>query len=274
MPDVRIVIIIVVILIILAFILFLVFNTRSNTTNTVVTQTRVANGTVISGFGLACAPGQCVTNIYNGSKICPNLESGVLIADPAFEVCNGKFFCENSLTPYALQSDGSTDNNGLCERGIACRCLKKPQCGSNIVSVFGTSNGTVYQDFTDQRLTITQVLVQSPDNVTDKGTLSPNFQIDNPLVNFCTISNSWLHNVQPGLCNDLPIDVASGVAKCQNRNICIAGTLAFIPNDIEDFSKDRINVTPMGCVYGQPCDMNHLTVWDPRVNNIICIPTV
>jgi hypothetical protein len=268
--DVRIIIVIVVVLIILAFALYLLFNTRR--TNTSIIQTRVANGNVIGGLGISCGRGECVTNIYNGSKICPVLESGVLIADPAFEVCNSKFLCDNPITPYALLSDGSTDNNGICQRGVTCRCLRQPQCSSNIVSVFTTSNGTPYQSFAEQRITIAQSLVQSNTNVSTAGTLSPNFQITDPLVNFCTITNSWLKNLSPGICNDIAPNTIAGVVTCQNRNPCIAGTLAFIPDNIEEFTKDQINVTKMACVYGKPCNGNNLTVWDSRINDVVCFP--
>jgi hypothetical protein len=269
MPDPRIIIIIVVVLIILIFALFLLYNTRPIATTT-ITQTRVANGSVINGTGLACGPGQCVTNIYNGAKICSTLQSENLIANPATEVCNSQFLCDNSLTPYALLSDGSTDNNGICQTGIACRCLRLPQCSTNIITVFSTSNGTAYQSFSSQRITITQNLV----NTATTGTTgqSPNFQIQNPLIDFCTISNSWLNNLQPGVCNEVnPLTVA-GVAQCQASNPCIAGTLAFIPSNINEFSIADINITPMGCVYGKPCDNNHLTVWNSGINEVVCFP--
>lgn len=273
MADYRVVIVIIVAIIILAFALFIIYNTRSVNT-TVIDRTRVANGNVINGIGIACPIGSCVTNIYNGSKICPVLETGSLIADPSFEICNSKFLCDNPLTPYALLSDGSTDNNGICQTGIACRCLRLPQCSSNIVSVFSTSNGTPYQSFANQRITITQTLVQSPTNVTTTGTLSPNFQISDPLVNFCTISNSWLNNLQPGICNDDNIETIAGIANCQSKNPCIAGTLAFIPDNIESFTPSLYNVTPLSCVYGKSCDNTHFTVWDPRVNDVTCVPII
>jgi hypothetical protein len=275
MPDVRIIIVIVILLIILAFILYIIYNVRTNISTNVV-KTRVANGSVINGSGLACEPGQCTTNIYNGSKICPQIANGVLLADPALEVCNAQFLCDNALTPYALQSDGSTDNNGVCQRGVTCRCLRNPQCSSNITSVFTTSNGTPYQSFAEQRITIAQTLVQSNPNATGTGVQSPNFQIVNPLINFCTITNAWLNNLSPGICNDTIIGDPASVAICQSRNPCIAGTLAFIPTNINEFSSADINVTPLGCVFGnsRACGTTNLTVWDSGINEIVCIPVV
>jgi hypothetical protein len=271
MPDVRIIIVIVILLIILAFILYILFNIRSNTsTNTV--KTRVANGSVITGSGLACDPGQCVTNIYNGSKICPQVANGVLLANPALEVCNSQFLCDNALTPYALQSDGSTDNNGVCQMGVTCRCLRSPQCSSNITSVFTTSNGTVFQSFTEQRITIAQTLVQSNANATASNVQSPNFQIVNPLVNFCTITNAWLNNISPGICNDTVIGDPTSVAECQHRNPCIAGTLAFVPTNINEFTSADINVTGLACVFGKnTCSSNQLLTWDSGINEPRCI---
>ena len=183
---------------------------------------------MINGLGLACSEGQCVTNIYNGSKICPQVTNGVLLADPSIEICNSQYLCDNPLTPYALQSDGSTDSNGICQMGVTCRCLRNPQCSSNIISVFTTSNGTVYQSFQEQRITIAQTLVQSNPNATGTFIQSPNFDDVNPLINFCTITNSWLNNLSPGICNDTNYSDPLSVATCQ-RNPCIAGTLAFIP---------------------------------------------
>ena len=267
MTDVRIVIIIIIVLIILAFILLLLFNLNKN--KHPPTNTLVANGSVITGIGISCLPNQCVTNIYNGSKICPTLQGGSLIADPALEVCNSRFLCENPLTPYALQSDGSTNQDGICQFGVTCRCLRTPQCSANIVGVFTTSNGTPYQPFAQQRIIINQTLVQTAPNA---GASKVNFKLETPLVNFCTITSSWLKNLQPGICNDLSTSTLAGVAECQSRNPCIAGTLAFIPENVETFDTTQINVTSLGCVYGKACSSTELTVWNNNTNSIVCLP--
>ena len=267
--DYRILLIIITIVIILIFALFIVYNTSRtiNTNNTI--QTRVANGSTISGIGLICPTGQCVTNIYNGAKICPNLDTGTLIADPAFEVCNSRFLCDNPLTPYALKSDGSTNNAGICQRGVACRCLRAPQCSSNVTSVFTTSNGTPYQPLEGQRLMINQTLVPNS-GITGSTGNTVNFQIGDPLTNFCTIVTSLLNNLNPGLCSLDNVSTITGLAKCMSRSPCSAGALSLIPDNPEAFDFSQINVTSIGCTYGRNCDQNHLTIWDNRINDIFC----
>src|SRR5436853_7041002 len=71
----------------------------------------------------ACAPGQCATNLVSGFKTCPTDPNASINVNPAVSVCNGRFVCDNPLTPNALQSDLSTNLNGICEQGVECPCL-------------------------------------------------------------------------------------------------------------------------------------------------------
>src|SRR3990167_10924977 len=80
-----------------------------------------------------CPAGSCVTDLLTGVKTCPTNTTDTLIYDPSQSACNSQYLCDNPITPYALQSDGSTDLNGNCEPGVPCRCTTTAQCPSYIV---------------------------------------------------------------------------------------------------------------------------------------------
>jgi hypothetical protein len=234
--------------------------------------TQTATGQTISGVGIGCSPGQCTTNIYNGSKTCPQLSTTSLIANPSIEVCNDKFICNNLRTPYSLQSDGSSNINGICESGIVCRCINKLYCSNNVLTIFKTTNGNVYTDLQGQRLTITQNTgLNNSVSLTGPNANINKLTITDPLTEFCTISNSWLPNLAPGVCNTLDTSNLTQLSKCMNLNPCVAGTLAFIPENIEEFKPTDSDITPMSCVYGIPCPVGFLAAWDNVNYRIRCV---
>ena len=96
-------------------------------------------------------------------------------------------------------------------------------------------------------------------------------EISNPLTEFCTISNTWLKNLAPGTCNNLDPTNLTDLSKCMNKNPCVAGTLAFLPDNIEQFKPIDSDITPMSCMYGTPCPVGFLAAWDNVNYKIRCV---
>jgi hypothetical protein len=233
---------------------------------------------ITGGVGILCAPGQCSTSLFNGSKICPTLNVAQLVIDPSTSVCSGQFLCDNPRLPYAINSDGSTNINGVCEPGIACRCSNQPSCSNQSLATFTINTGNPFQSFLGQRITITQNTISRvtpptgvPNNVNTFNTVA----ITNPLTDFCTISSDYLSFLAPGTCSDLDVSTVSGVSQCMIRAPCVLGALAYIPTNINNFTVEQFNVTPLGCVYGSNCNAaGQITVWDNTNNTIRCINTI
>ena len=250
---------------------YIAYQISQNTKTINLTQT--ANGNTITGIGLACAPGQCVTNVYNGAKTCPQISVESLIANPLNEVCNDKFTCTSLRTPYSMQSDGSTSISGVCELGSVCRCLNKIYCANNILTVFKINNGNLYDSIANRRLTVLQDTFQSNTTTTVSGGNANlnNLIIENPVSEFCTISNSLLPNLAPGTCNNLNTGLPTDLSKCMNLNPCAAGTLAFLPDNLDDFKTADLDITPLACVYGKPCPVGKFALWDNINYKITCV---
>lgn len=220
---------------------------------------------------LQCEVDQCATNIQSGSKRCPEPGQKILV-NPYSEVCNDRYFCNNSLTPFALQGDGSTNNYGICEEGIECPCLTKAQCPNYIVSYFSTQGGNPYTSLPGQRITFPQT-----------------FSNNRPIIlgdystDFCTISSSWLPYSNPG-CNfisytdsiDPTIDdittCMGGAVGCNGNysNPCLQGTLSFLTNNPDSFTADQSIYTPLACVAGDPCPCGQVALFDTNSETIVC----
>lgn len=216
-----------------------------------------------------CAVGQCPTNIYNGERRCSGDPTEIMLYDPAFEVCNSPYTCENSRTPYALQSDGSTNLNGVCETGNVCRCLTSQQCPSYSMVLFGMQNGSAYlTGTTGSRYTIGQTPANNPSSV---GVEPVSYTNGN--TQFCRINAYDTNRLTPGACNFTSIPTAQDMLDCTNRNPCITGALSYVTNaDPSKFVASRdINYYPLSCVPGVPCAQGLYPVWDPKVGQIACV---
>lgn len=201
-----------------------------------------------------CAPGQCITNLFSGEKICPQDANAVLTTDPATEVCNSRFTCENTLTPYAEQIDGSTDPLGNCPEGVECRCLRKPRCGNHILTSFSTLGGNPYLPLEGQLLTFKQntsyvaTVTDSNGNLSSTLIAAPPLELSNPKTDFCSVPVAWKPRLNP--------------------RKCVRGVLAYLPDDPLNFDFDN---TSLGCVpRGTECPDGDIEVWDPRVNFQVC----
>lgn len=241
-PIVLVLIIIFVIVVIIGLSIYLTYDDYTTTG---------ARGTTVR---FRCAPGQCVTNIFSGDKICPSDGNAILTADPASEVCNSRFTCENILTPYAEQVDGSTDSFGNCPDGVECRCFRKPRCGKHILATFSTLGGNPYLPLEGQLVTFRQntsytaTITDANGNLSTSIISTPPLEINNPKTDFCSIPVNFKPRLSP--------------------QKCVKGVLAYLPDDPLSFDFDN---TSLGCVpRGTQCGDGDIPVWDSRVNFQVC----
>ena len=211
------------------------------------------------GFFKPCPPGQCATNFYNGQKRCPeDLTNGVVVSDLTIEVCNPPNKCTSGRTPYALQTDGSTDSLGICEADIVCQCLPNASCARYITTVIETTNGNPYTTTSGQTTTFVQNLVGNSD-------------VDiNSLTTFCQIPNQWLLNSSPG-CTEYTSITPETLTKCvssTDSNPCLLGTLAIIGDST--LTPQQLLNLPVACVRGEQCESGKVAIWDVEYNNIVC----
>jgi len=231
------------------------------------------NGGVISN----CPPGQCATNIYNGEKRCPPPNT-IIASDLGLEVCNPPGSCIDSITPYAIQSDGSTDLQGTCQVGVNCRCTNIPSCPIYITSVFETISGNPYVSTNGQRTTFKQ-RTESIDPNTGLVSSNPPLIYKNPAVTFCAIPAEWLPRSSPGCTFTDTVD-AQSITQCMGlqrgcdgqpvTNPCLRGTLAFITTDPDNFNSSQIDRIPIGCVEATPCPCGNVAIWDTNLGAVIC----
>lgn len=228
-----------------------------------------------------CPPGQCATNLLSGFKTCPTNSADGVPVDPSSEVCNDAEFCNNPLTPFAVQSDGSTNIDGVCETGTQCRCLRTLQCPEYVLSAFTTRNGNPYLALDGQRLTFPQ----TSNYVDGNGQVinTPPIQYSDPGTTFCSAPLAWLPLTSPG-CNFVNAERANSMSYddlvvcmglpsgCNGAvgNACASGTLAIITNDPESLTQDNIVRQQYGCVRGTPCPCDQVAVYDTEFGAIIC----
>jgi hypothetical protein len=236
---------------------------------------------------LACAQGECGTNMQSGEKRCPISNTDVVLIDPSAEVCNPPFLCTSFETPYALLADGSTNEFGVCNSEVTCRCLKNSQCATYITSVFVVLNGSLYGQISDNRFLFSQVPVRDDIGV-------ENIQFEQPAVNFCGIKTSSLNRIAPGACNFTDSDYQNPEATlkiatdCVNSNPCVKGTMVFntttpaalqgngvSTTDVLNIPVTCVDFSPSQDVSGTPypdgvCNPGTVPYYDGRYNLVFC----
>lgn len=216
----------------------------------------VSTSVLDQGVTLQCPSGYCATNIFNGKKRCPIEWESPIIAELPIEVCNPPNGCTDTSTPYAINADGSTNLNGVCETvngtPTICRCQRYPSCPVYIRSIFNTYAGNPYDPLEQQRVMLRQTSIHTSADgtVTSNGPLT----LSDTANQFCVIPHTWVERMVP--------------------RECLNGTLAYIiplgldGNGYDNFDPDAANV---GCVDGSPCPANKLAVWDTRIDRLRCI---
>lgn len=269
--DPNLVISIIVIMVLLITFLVMLYLIARNNFQTV-------SGAIAQGqTDLLCQPGQCATNLLTGLKSCPaNINDSVLV-DPATAVCNSPFICDNPVTPFALNSDGSTNISGICEPGVTCPCVSYQSCPDFITSVFSTVNGNPYTNLPGQRITFPQLTSYAGvDGLTDQ----PPIALTVPSTTFCTVPIDWLTFSTPG-CNFVDsftmtyeqLTACMGLPSACNgvtANPCLQGNLAFVTPDSANIGIADINFTPVGCVAGPTCPCGEVALYDTKLGGVIC----
>jgi hypothetical protein len=204
-----------------------------------------------------CPPGSCPTNILTGVKRCPKDDKTIMSAYLEYEVCNKPYTCDNNITPYAIRSDLSTDQNGVCDLGIQCRCSSKPSCPYYTSTVFTVVNGNPYDSSS-------QYYFQQQNYLQD----------DKPSDSFCTLS--FLNAGRAfDYCN---IDYSSiqkakeTFASCSsNASACLNGQLVIYPNDPDHYKDEKLFSYDIACLnIINPCLPNQLPVYNKNIGLIEC----
>ena len=272
------VIILTIVIIFIGIMIYLMIDSRSRSTSTASTTISVSETL------LSCPTGECATNVFTGYKRCPTGTNEQISINSASEVCNPRFSCTNNLTPFALLSNGSTDNNGICDDGVQCACLTEAQCPDYIQSTFTASNGNPFTFIGNQRILFPQTASYiTSDNVVSN---TPPF-IYNVNTTFCLIPFSWLSFSSPG-CNFLDASQPNSFTypeflacmglsnNCNSSstvpaNPCLAGTLALISDSPDTETIDSIYTAQFGCVSGtNNCECDETPVFDTGTGLLTC----
>lgn len=242
------------IILIALFIVYIIYVVASGYTSGLSTRGTNAGG----GLYIECGPGQCPTNLVNGTKRCP-VPGQSLLATAGQEVCNSAQICDSPITPYAVWSDGSTNLQGVCEAGINCPCVRTPTCANYVTSIWNAVDGNPYQPFSGQRISFQQTVSQPPIGFT------------NAAVSFCSIPVQWLPLSSPG-CAFTGNMTCADIAPCMDvPNVpCMEGTLAIIGDPTTITSSTVLN-SQVSCVRGTPCPSGQVAVWNPASTAMQCV---
>jgi hypothetical protein len=185
-----------------------------------------------------CTVGDCATRVATGEKRCPPTSTLQLEYDPILEVCNPLDSCTSSTTPYAVQLDSSTDFSGECgTNNSGCRCVNYLSTPSYIESIFNMQNGSFYSPNSSQQSRV--ILVQQSSKYIGEGNNIPMIYED-PSSQFWNIAPDLLTYIWPNPCADIfgnnPEPTAENILKCINRNPCLTGRMAYVPNNSSGFS--------------------------------------
>ncbi len=200
---------------------------------------------------IECTAGQCGTNIYNGEKRCPQNPEDIVLIDPSYEVCNSKYVCDNNKTPFALQSDGSTNSSGICEPDNICRCLSYATCSTQTTVLFQVVEGSLFSTDSTSRFAFQQIPIN-----TDFGVGNVTYETNN---SFCSIKTNYLNRLSPGSCtfSDSDYNNSNGTVyvatSCVNTNPCVRGVMAFNTSTPSNFEINGVGLTevrntPVTCV--------------------------
>lgn len=217
-----------------------------------------------------CAPGDCPTNRFSGEKRCNKNKSLALPYDPIYEVCNPSNQCTAVETPYAVQSNGSTNLDGNCDVD-GCQCTTKLYTPSFIESIFNLQTGVMNMTTGVQNMSLTQ----TPNPYVGEGNNVP-INYSNPAVQFWEIGLGNLAFLTPNICSDLfssssdPDPTRATAMECINRNPCLSGRLSYIPSNstaFMGFSYNNLETTGLGCVPNSVINPPYLTKYPNSCQN-------
>lgn len=228
---------------------------------------------------LQCLAGQCTVNRFTGEKICPDNPNDVMSYDPVMLTCSDKFTCSDHISRFAELSDGSTNNNGICENNVACNCYSDARCADNITSFFQVMSGNPYQSFDNQPIVLQQIYYFSAvdANFTTHYFNTPPLHIPSTqvLTSFCRIPKEWLSHAYPA--GNGPGAEGTYQPGSLIGQLCLRGVLVYYPDNVENFlnDPDREDNTLLGCVIGLPiqCPLEgQVPYYDNQDQKIKCSP--
>jgi hypothetical protein len=234
---------------------------------------------------LTCPPGLCPTNRFTGEKRCSKNTQQALEYDPILEICNPSNSCNppdaaaSDIIPYALQTDGSTNINGNCDKD-GCSCVNFLSSPSYIEVMFNFTGGSP----SNSSLSI----LQQPSPYAGEGNNVPIVYTD-PNTQFWNLNPSFLTYITPNPCSEYylknPELTDTDTLLCINKNPCIVGRMAYLPQNAQDyqnFSSSNIKNISIGCVPNSvenppdesnfPNSCANSTVLDPSNNPYIFAP--
>ena len=210
-----------------------------------------------------CPVNNCAVSLETGKKRCP--PNGDRIEKRAGEVCSLPFQCSNPSLPYALWNDGSVNMQGNCPPGVACDCLASVHCPNYIASSWYLSRGNI-SVLNSRDLQSRPLLNQHA---------PPPQQV--PSGEYCMVPYNWTIFGIPGCPATSSDDVSyADIQNCMQLETkgyaaCLSGTLAYVPENLNQFNKDRYRQIPLGCVVGNREDCpGGVKVWDNQSGSITC----
>lgn len=170
----------------------------------------------------------CAINVITGVKTCPDPGSTAPIyTNGVNESCTRSNRCDVESLPYTVLTGVSGNTGGisppglsgrLCEPGIDCRCVSRPQCPDYISSVFNTESGNI--NLPPGQLVLGQQTVYT--TFTGNIIKKPPLIYDDPSQQFCYVNSSLIGNMG-GSCPG-----SIGDCMSESFNPCQSGQLAFI----------------------------------------------
>lgn len=213
-----------------------------------------------------CPVGECPTNMKTGQKRCSSNPQSILLRDIQTETCNPPTSCTNNFTPYAVNSDGSFNVNGICDGETVCRCTATVDCPVFAEVLFqrnSNSNAYLSQDYY-----FTQVAQGSV--TTSSGPIS----IDNLATQSCTINITDTSRLGGGCTS---FNNADDIYHCVIENPCVAGIFSYIPARTRDLRTNPFSIskegltTPLACIPGVKCVTDYFPVFDWSTGTSICV---
>jgi hypothetical protein len=203
-------------------------------------------------YDIVCPSGTCPTSLLTGQKDCTRS-----VYNPSLEVCSFQFECSTDVLSEAVNSDLSTNSDGMCEVlpgdvPTQCRCSRNSMCPQYTVITFTQDSS---------------------------GNIEQNINIEEKQRGLCSIAVESLF-AQGGFCT--PSDWTneatkrSDIIKCLQSNPCAQGQAAYLANPSE-FRPTDYNYYPVGCVPGitgvdsfnQPIIGNSVPVWDDQWGGVV-----
>jgi hypothetical protein len=149
----------------------------------------------LSGL-LECPENECAIDLNTGVKRCPQNSNTRIVYNQAYEACTSKFFCTSDQLPYAILSSGETDNFGVCEKDVVCRCTDSIVCPKYVVSKINLRNGNNYSSKNDQLSYYFDQTTLDENDVTGYDSIT--IDSSNQASEFCRINPSYIDRMSGG----------------------------------------------------------------------------